>query len=59
MSDKKAMYLGDAVYALWDGYGITLRVNDHLHPTDEIYLEPQVLEALDKFRDHIRGTVKR
>jgi len=45
-----ASYLGDGVYAIFDGYGILLHANDHQYPTDRVYLEPQVLEALDRFR---------
>ena len=42
-------YLGDGVYAIFDGYGIWLHANDHEHPTDKVYLEPQVLQALNDF----------
>jgi hypothetical protein len=45
-----ASYLGDGVYAIFDGYGIWLHANDHKNPTDRIYLEPQVIEAFDCFR---------
>ena len=46
-------YLGDGVYARAlkgnvDG-GVWLLANDHLNPTDKIYLEPAVLEALVRF----------
>ncbi len=48
---RKHAYLGDAVYAEWNGYGICLRTNHH---TDEqchnkIYIEPDVLENLNQF----------
>jgi len=42
-------YLGDGVYAIFDGYGIWLHANDHENPTDRIYLEPPVYEALVRF----------
>jgi len=48
-----ASYLGDGVYAIFDGYGIWLHANDHKNPTDRIYLEPQVLTALDMFRKEV------
>ena len=51
---KLADHLGDGVYALFDGYSIFLRANDHLNPTDEIVLEPSVLEALDRFRERTK-----
>lgn len=46
-------YLGDGVYAIFDGYGIWLHANDHKNPTDKIYLEPAVLNALNKFLKRI------
>lgn len=50
MKEDFKVYLGDGVYAVFDGYGIELRANSHDKPTDVIYLEPLVLEALDRFR---------
>lgn len=50
MSENLKEYIGDGVYALCDGYGgIWLHANDHLNPTDRIYLEPEVLDALIRF----------
>ena len=46
---RPASYLGDGVYAISDGYGIWLHANDHKNPTDKIYLEPQVMQALIGF----------
>jgi hypothetical protein len=40
-------YLGDGVYAELDGYGIWLRSN--VPNTDNIYIEPDVLDALNRF----------
>jgi hypothetical protein len=40
-------YIGDGVYVEFDGYGIWLRAN--VPTTDEIYLEPSVLRALNDF----------
>jgi hypothetical protein len=45
-------YMGDGVYATADEYGgIWLTANHHLRAeaTDEIYLEPQVLKALNRY----------
>ena len=39
-------YIGDGVYANPDPSGVWLHANDHLNPTDKIYLELSVLEAL-------------
>jgi len=50
-----ASHLGDGVYAIYDGYGIWLHTNDHRFPTDRVYLEPEVMVALDKFRKETIG----
>jgi hypothetical protein len=42
------IYIGDAIYAHYDGYGIELRLNDHRNEC-AIYLEPEVLQALTEF----------
>lgn len=44
-------YIGDAVYAGYDGYGVWLYANDKDDPTDKIYLEPSVMRQLLWFRD--------
>ena len=46
-----ASYLGDGVYAIFDGFGIWLHANDHKYPTDKVYLEPTVLRGLIKFEE--------
>ena len=50
-------YLGDGVYAEFDGYGIWLRTGNHEdHLCDnKIYLEPDVLKRLNNFYDHVTG----
>jgi len=50
----KQRYIGDGVYVLFDGYGIWLHANSHDHPTDKIYLEPDVLNSLIKFVDELK-----
>ena len=42
-------YLGDGVYARYDGYGVMLHINDHLNPTDRVFLDMDVLKALNNF----------
>lgn len=41
-------YLGDSVYAEFDGYGITLTTENGLpdDPSNSIFLEPKVIELL-------------
>jgi hypothetical protein len=48
-----ASYIGDGVYAIFDGFGIWLHANDHRFPTDKIYLEPQVFNALVAFKNEV------
>lgn len=45
-------YLGDGVYALFDGCAIWLRANDVHYPSDEICLEPDIIRSLFKFNEH-------
>ena len=52
--EKLIEYIGDGVYVEYDGFGIWLLANDHLAPTDKIYLEPEVLEALNRFLERIK-----
>lgn len=44
----KVLYLGDAVYATFDGYQISLRLNDHRNPP-AVVLEPSVMDNLIQF----------
>jgi hypothetical protein len=48
-------YLGDSVYATSDGYGITLTTENGFGPSNEIYLEPEVLEALNRYAALVRA----
>ena len=49
MEVKDALYLGDAVYAVFDGYHIWLRLNSHDNTEGQIAIEPQVFELLSLF----------
>jgi len=51
-------YLGDGVYALFDGYAIWLRANDAKQPTDEICLEPSVVRSLNRFNEHCEELIR-
>ena len=51
------LYLGDAVYAYFDGYGIELKLNHHASPC-LIYLEPEVMEALIAFWKKATGAAE-
>lgn len=47
------VYLGDRVYASFDGYQIRLRCEAPAHP-NVIYIDPDVFDALTTFADRIR-----
>lgn len=47
-------YLGDAVYASFDGYHIWLHLNDHRAPR-LIALEPAVYQSLRQYAKRIWG----
>ena len=42
-------YLGDGVYVKSDGMYFKLMANDHLHPTDTIYLDEHTFKNLLEF----------
>ena len=44
-----ATYIGDAVYAIYDGYNYILRLNDHRNVAGQIVLEPPVLKNFSRF----------
>lgn len=54
---EKKIYLGDSVYAEFDGYGINLTTNNGYpdDPRNKIYLEPSVLRALNLFVERIKN----
>lgn len=52
---RPATYLGDGVYAIFDGFGIWLHANDHKYPSDRVYLEPEVLRGLIRFDTEVRS----
>jgi hypothetical protein len=47
--ETSAAYLGDGVYASFDGWDIWLAVNDHTKRV--VCLEPEVMAKLIAFRD--------
>ena len=49
------MYLGDAVYASFDGFQIRLRTSDGIQTTNEIFLGPEIQVKLVQFIERIVG----
>lgn len=48
------IYLGDSVYAEFDGFGIWLTTKNGFGPSNKIYLEPDVLGNLNKFVEKLK-----
>jgi hypothetical protein len=48
-------YLGDGVYVDFDGYQIWLKANDYNNPTDQIALEPNVIESLMRYIERLKS----
>lgn len=55
--DERPCYLGDGVYATFDGYHIWLRTGAHEGPyvTNAIALEPSVFKALLKYQRELEA----
>jgi len=47
-------YLGDSVYAEWDGLGVILTTENGMGPSNRIVLEPEVLAELDSYLARLR-----
>jgi len=48
------VYLGDGLYASFDGYQFALSAENGIQATDTVYLEPEVLDAFLRFVEQIR-----
>ena len=54
------VYLGDSVYAAFDGYHIVLTTENGLpdDPSKTIALEPQVLQALNLYAERLKDETR-
>jgi hypothetical protein len=52
MSDHKETYLGDGLYASFDGYSVILRAPRD-HGDHVVYLEPEVLAGFQRFLNRV------
>lgn len=52
-------YLGDSVYADFDGFNVVLTTENGDGPSNTIFLEPTVLAALDQYRKRLPELVAR
>ena len=48
-------YLGDGVYADYDGYHVVLTTEDGISTTNKICLDPNVMEALVDYIKKLNG----
>lgn len=53
------LYLGDGVYATFDGWAIWLTTENGIEATNTIVLEVQVIQALEKFVAEVRAELAR
>jgi len=56
MNPEEKVYLGDSVYAEFDGYNIILSANNGYEDSDMIALDPDVQVNLVKFIERIVET---
>lgn len=53
----KRVYLGDSVYAEFDGYHIVLTTDNGYGASNTIALEPDALTRLNTFRDNVSDKI--
>jgi hypothetical protein len=54
MPNLEKQYIGDGVYADFDGYTVTLTTENGTGITNTIYLEPEVLQELEGYVNRLR-----
>ena len=54
MDKENKVYLGDAVYAEYDGYQIWLSTSNGIYDTNRIALEPNVQQKLIDYIDNLK-----
>jgi hypothetical protein len=47
-------YLGDGLYADFDGYHVVLTAENGIRATNTVYLDPQVLQAFSEYLKSLR-----
>lgn len=52
-------YLGDSVYVDWDGQMIRLTTENGYGPTNEIFMEPEVLMAFEYYLKLLREKLEK
>jgi hypothetical protein len=52
---RNKVYLGDGVYAMFDGFQVVLTTEDGFRVTNTIVLEPDVMASLVDFLREVRS----
>ena len=52
-------YLGDSVYADFDGFSIVLTTENGLGPSNVIICDPEVLDALNRYREWLKSNAEK
>lgn len=47
-------YIGDGVYAEYDGWHVSVYTSDGIIESPRVHLDPNVLDALIRFRERVR-----
>lgn len=53
-AEWKKEYLGDGVYAAFDGFGVWITSEDGIDATEAIYIEPSTFESLQRFLSRMK-----
>lgn len=56
MENPTKDYLGDGVYADFDGFAIVLTTENGVEVSNTIVLEPSVMEALKRYETRIKAS---
>jgi hypothetical protein len=48
-------YLGDGVYAAFDGYALVLTTEDGLRTTNTVVIEPEVYDSLRQYVEQLQS----
>ena len=51
-------YIGDGLYAEFDGYGVTVTSEDGISVLDRVYFEPEVLDGLNNYVARRRAIIE-
>jgi hypothetical protein len=53
--EPERTYLGDGLFAYFDGFQVVLAASDGIHDTNRVYLEPRVLGEFERYVAELRA----